>query len=57
MYNAGTGRFKSAVTNRNLNRADTTTLLNQLNIDTSEKYIVKLMGKNGFLDVQKQRLA
>jgi hypothetical protein len=53
-YNAGTGRFKSAVTNKNLITADTTTLVNQLNIPVTEAYIIKLMGKNGFLDVQKQ---
>jgi hypothetical protein len=56
MYNAGTGRYNSKIKNTNLLTADTTTLVNNLGIDTSEKYIIKLMGINGFLDVQKQRL-
>ena len=56
MYNAGSGRYTSKIKNTNLLTADTTTLVNQLGIKTSEDYIVKLMGVNGFLDVQKQRL-
>lgn len=56
MYNAGTGRYNTKIRNTNLLTADTTTLVNQLGIKTSEDYIVKLMGVNGFLDVQKQRL-
>lgn len=56
MYNAGTGRYNTKIKNTNLLTADTTTLVNNLGIDTSEKYIIKLMGINGFLDIQKQRL-
>jgi len=58
-YNAGTGRFKQVVTNRGLESAsvDTTQLYNQLGIPVSQAYIVKMMGINGYLDVQKQRLA
>ena len=58
-YNAGTGRFKQVVTNRGLETAsvDTTQLYNQLGIPVSQAYIVKMMGINGYLDVQKQRLA
>lgn len=56
MYNAGSGRYSSKIKNTNLLTADTTTLVNQLGIKTSEDYIVKLMGVNGYLDVQKQKL-
>lgn len=56
MYNAGSGRYTAKIKNTNLLTADTTTLVNQLGIKTTENYIVKLMGVNGFLDVQKQRL-
>ena len=58
-YNAGTGRFKQVVTNRGLESAsvDTTQLYNQLGIPVSQAYIVKMMGINGYLDIQKQGLA
>ena len=56
MYNAGSGRYSTKIKNTNLLTADTTTLVNQLGIKTSEDYIVKLMGVNGYLDVQKQKL-
>jgi len=58
-YNAGTGRFRQVVTSRGLESAsvDTTQLYNQLPIPVSEVYIVKMMGINGYLDVQKQGLA
>jgi hypothetical protein len=57
MYNAGSGRYNSKIKNTTLLTADTTTLVNNLGIQVSQDYIVKLMGVNGFLDVQKQRLA
>ena len=58
-YNAGTGRFKQVVTNRGLESAsvDTTQLYSKLGIPVSQAYIVKMMGINGYLDVQKQGLA
>jgi hypothetical protein len=58
-YNAGTGRFRQVVTSRGLESAsvDTTQLYNQLPIPVSQAYIVKMMGINGYLDVQKQGLA
>lgn len=56
MYNAGSGRYTSKIKNTSLLTADTTTLVNQLGIKVTEDYIVKLMGVNGFLDIQKQRL-
>ena len=57
-YNAGTGRFKQVVTNRGLESAsvDTTQLYSKLGIPVSQAYIVKMMGINGYLDVQKQGL-
>jgi hypothetical protein len=58
-YNAGTGRFRQVVTSRGLESAnvDTTQLYNQLGIPVSQAYIVKMLGINGYLDIQKQRLA
>lgn len=56
MYNAGSGRYTSKIKNTSLLTADTTTLVNQLGIKVSEDYIVKLMGIDGFLDVQKRNL-
>lgn len=58
-YNAGTGRFRQVVTSRGLESSsvDTTQLYNQLVIPVSQAYIVKMMGINGYLDIQKMGLA
>ena len=58
-YNAGTGRYKQVVKNRGLESAqvDTTQIYNAVDIPVTRAYIVKLLGINGFMDVQKQGLA
>lgn len=59
-YNGGIGVYKNRVLETDLRNADTTNLVNTYksrhNV-TTPAYIIKLMGKNGLLDVQKQGLA
>lgn len=57
-YNAGGGRFRQVVTNKGLESAsvDTTTIYNNLPIPVSQAYIVKLLGINGYMDIQKKGL-
>lgn len=58
-YNAGSGRFRQVITSRGLESAsvDTTQVYNNLPIPVSQAYIVKLLGINGYMDIQKQGLA
>jgi len=59
-YNGGIGVYKNRVLETDLRNADTTNLVNTYKSRhnaTTPAYIIKLMGKNGFLDVQKQGLA
>jgi hypothetical protein len=59
-YNGGIGIYEKRVLKTDLKDVDTTNLINTYKTRhnaTTPDYIVKLMGKNGFLDVQKQGLA
>jgi hypothetical protein len=58
-YNAGTGRFRSLVTNKGLESSsvDTTQIYENVPIAITRAYIVKLLGINGYLDVLKRKLA
>lgn len=58
-YNAGIGNFARYVTNRGLEKStvDTTKLKAAFPLAETKAYIVKLLGINGTLDVQKQKLA
>ena len=59
-YNGGIGTYRNRVLNTDLKNADTTNLVTtytKRHNATTPAYIIKLMGKNGLLDVQKQRLA
>jgi hypothetical protein len=58
-YNAGTGRFRSLVSNKGLesSQVDTTAIYEAVPIAVTRGYIVKLLGINGYLDVLKQKLA
>ena len=58
-YNAGSGRFRQVITSRGLESpsVDTTQVYNNLPIPVSQAYIVKLLGINGYMDIQKKGLA
>jgi len=65
-YNAGTGAFSGKITKKGLEKAsvDTTAIYNSIPINFAARkaavlksYFEKLLGINGFLDVQKQNLA
>jgi len=65
-YNAGTGAFLGRVTNKGLEKSnvDTTAIYNSVpknfasrKAEVVQNYLVKMLGINGFLDVQKQNLA
>jgi hypothetical protein len=65
-YNAGTGAFSKNITNKGLEKpnVDSTAIYNSLPINFAKRkaevlkaYFEKLIGINGFLDVQKQNLA
>ena len=65
-YNAGTGAFSSRVAKKGLEKSnvDTTAIYNSVpqnfatrKAEVVQTYLVKMLGINGFLDVQKQKLA
>jgi hypothetical protein len=65
-YNAGTGAFSKNVTKKGLEKSnvDTTGIYNSIKTNFAQRksevlrsYLVKMLGINGFLDVQKQKLA
>jgi soluble lytic murein transglycosylase-like protein len=58
-YNAGIGNFARLVTNRGLekNTVDTAQLKANIPMAETKAYIVKMLGINGSMDVQKQKLA
>jgi hypothetical protein len=64
-YNAGTGAFSSRVAKKGLEKSnvDTTAIYNSVpqnfatrKAEVVQMYLVKMLGINGFLDVQKQKL-
>jgi hypothetical protein len=64
-YNAGTGAFSSRVAKKGLEKSnvDTTAIYNSVprnfatrKAEVVQMYLVKMLGVNGFLDVQKQKL-
>lgn len=65
-YNAGIGAFSSRVAKKGLEKAtiDSTAIYNSIpqnfasrKAEVVQSYLVKMLGINGFLDVQKQKLA